>query len=50
VTTGRYRIYRVLKGADASPDLLSLKAQHPGAKVDSDAADYVAERCRLHGG
>jgi hypothetical protein len=45
----RYPIDRVLTGASASPSLLSLQAQHPGAKVDHSSADYQAARQRLLG-
>lgn len=45
----RYPIERVLTGASASPSLLSLQHQHPGAKVDHSSADYRAARQRLLG-
>lgn len=44
---GRFPIVRVLTGASASPRLLSLQAQLPGAKVDASSADYQAARQRL---
>jgi hypothetical protein len=43
----RYPIVRVLTGSAASPSLLSLQVQHPGAKVDHSRADYAAARRRL---
>jgi hypothetical protein len=43
----RYPIVRVLTGSAASPSLLSLQAQHPGAKVDHSRTDYAAALWRL---
>jgi hypothetical protein len=43
----RYPIERVLTGPAASPSLLSLQAQHPGAAVDHSSADYQAALSRL---
>ncbi|MGI8711748.1 MAG: hypothetical protein ACR2NR_00885 [Solirubrobacteraceae bacterium] len=45
----RFPIVRVLTGASASPSLLSLRAQHPGATVDASSADYQAAHQRLLG-
>jgi hypothetical protein len=47
VRIARYPIERVLTGAAASPRLLSLQAQHPGATVDHSSADYQATYLRL---
>ena len=47
VTTTRFPIYRVLRGADATPKLLSLSAQHPDARVDEDGDDFERAMCRL---
>jgi hypothetical protein len=44
----RYPIVRVLTGSAASPKLLSLQAQHPGATVDHSRADYEAALWRMH--
>jgi hypothetical protein len=43
----RYPIARVLTGASASPSLLSLQAQNPGATIDHSSADYQAVLRRL---
>jgi hypothetical protein len=43
----RYPIVRVLTGSAASPNLLSLQAQHPGATVDHSRSDYEAAKRRL---
>ena len=43
----RYPIERVLTGASASPNVLSLQAQHPGATVDHSSAAYQAALWRL---
>jgi hypothetical protein len=43
----RYPIVRVLTGSAASPSLLSLQAQHPGATVDHSRTDYAAALWRL---
>jgi hypothetical protein len=43
----RYPIVRVLTGSAASPGLLSLQAQHPGARVDHSPTDYAAAHHRL---
>jgi hypothetical protein len=43
----RFPIARVLTGSTASPDLLSLQAQHPGATVDHSGTDYNAAMWRL---
>jgi|SRR5579862_777941 len=42
VALGRYPIERLLTGAAASHDLLSLDAQHPGATIDQSPCDYWA--------
>ena len=47
VGIARYPIERVLTGASASPKLLSLQAQHPGATVDHSSAAYHAALWRL---
>jgi hypothetical protein len=39
---GRFPIARLLTGSAASPKLLSLQAQHPGATVDHSRVDYTA--------
>ena len=39
---GRFPIARVLTGSAASPNLLSLQAQHPHARVDHSRTDYKA--------
>jgi hypothetical protein len=39
---GRFPIARVLTGSAASPNLLSLQAQHPHATVDHSRTDYEA--------
>lgn len=44
----RYPIVRVRTGSAASPELLSLQAQHPGATVDHRRADYQAALRRMH--
>ena len=44
----RYPIVRVLTGSAASPNLLSLQAQHPGATVDHSPTDYKAALWRMH--
>jgi hypothetical protein len=38
----RFPIARLLTGSAASPNLLSLQAQHPRATVDHSSADYKA--------
>jgi hypothetical protein len=43
----RYPIARVLTRSAASPSLLSLEAQHPGATVDHSGTDYAAALWRL---
>jgi hypothetical protein len=45
----RFPIVRVLTGSAASPKLLSLQAQHPGATVDHSSTDYAAAKLRLIG-
>jgi hypothetical protein len=45
----RFPIVRVLTGSAASPRLLSLQVQHPGATVDHSSTDYAAARLRLIG-
>ncbi|MGH2888566.1 MAG: hypothetical protein ACRDL8_05155 [Solirubrobacteraceae bacterium] len=45
----RFPIARVLIGSAASPNLLSLQAQHPGAAVDHSATAYAAAKLRLIG-
>ena len=47
VGIARYPIERVLTGASAAPNLLSLQAQHPGARVDHRSTDYEAAQRRL---
>jgi hypothetical protein len=44
----RYPIVRVLTGSAASPSLLSLQAQHPGATVDHSSTDYSTALWRMH--
>jgi len=44
----RYLIVRMLTGSAASPKLLSLQAQHPGATVDHSRTDYAAALSRMH--
>jgi hypothetical protein len=44
----RYPIARVLTGSAASPKLLSLRAQHPGATVDRGSTDYAAALWRMN--
>ena len=44
----RYPIARVLTGSAASPKLLSLRAQHPGATVDRSSTDYAAALWRMN--
>ena len=44
----RYPITRVLTGSAASPKLLSLRAQHPGATVDRSSTDYAAALWRMN--
>jgi hypothetical protein len=43
----RYPIDQVFYGSAASPSLLSLEAQHPGATVDQSPVDYQAALSRL---
>jgi hypothetical protein len=43
-----FRVFEQLSGASAA-GLLSLRAQHPGARVDSDPAAYAAALPRLYG-
>lgn len=43
----RFPIARVLTGSAASPNLVSLKAQHPHATVDHSSTDYAAAMWRL---
>lgn len=45
-TALRFRTYETLE-AGANGDLLSLAAQHPGARVDRDPAHYRAAEARL---
>lgn len=45
----RFPIVRVLAGSAASPKLLSLQAQHPGATIDHSSTDYAKARLRLIG-
>jgi hypothetical protein len=45
----RFPIVRILTGSAASPKLLSLQAQHPGATVDHSSTDYAAAKLRLIG-
>ncbi len=45
----RLPIARVLTGSAASPNLLSLQAQHPHATVDHSSTDYAAAKLRLIG-
>jgi hypothetical protein len=42
VALGRFPIERVLTGAAASQNLVSLDAQHPGATIDKNPCDYWA--------
>jgi hypothetical protein len=42
VALGRYPIERLLTGAAASNELLSLDAQHPGATIDNRPCDFWA--------
>lgn len=44
----RYPFVRVLTGSAASPKLLSLRAQHPGAIVDRSRTDYAAALWRMN--
>ena len=44
----RYPAARVLTGSAASPKLLSLRAQHPGATVDRSSTDYAAAMWRMN--
>ena len=44
----RYPIARVLTGSAASPKLLSLRAQHPGATIDRSPTDYAAALSRMN--
>jgi len=48
VGISRYPIARVLTGSAASPRLLSLQAQHPGATVDHSPTDYSAALRRIN--
>jgi hypothetical protein len=50
VDTMRYTVYRVLKGAAASTQLLSLQHAHPTAKVVVGQKAYVTAQDRLHVG
>ncbi|MFZ1994709.1 MAG: hypothetical protein WAU75_11420, partial [Solirubrobacteraceae bacterium] len=43
----RYPIVRVLTRSAAAPQLLSLRAQHPGATVDHSTTDYAAALRRM---
>jgi len=45
-TALRFRTYETLD-SDASSDLLSLEAQHPGARIDRDPAHFDAAQERL---
>ncbi|MFZ1993594.1 MAG: hypothetical protein WAU75_05745 [Solirubrobacteraceae bacterium] len=45
----RFPIARVLTGSAASPNLVSLQAQHPHATVDHSRTDYAAAKLRLIG-
>jgi len=45
-TALRFRTYETLD-SDASSDLLSLEAQHPGARIDRDPAHFNAAQERL---
>lgn len=47
VGINHYPIVRVLTGPAASPRLLSLQAQHPGATVDRSGADYAMALSRM---
>jgi hypothetical protein len=44
----RYPIARVLTGSAASPKLLSLRAQHPGATVNRSSTGYAAALWRMN--
>jgi hypothetical protein len=45
----RFPIVRVLTGSAASPKLVSLRAQHPGAAIDHSSTDYAKAKLRLLG-
>ena len=45
-TALRFRTYETLD-SDANSDLLSLEAQHPGARIDRDPAHFNAAQERL---
>jgi hypothetical protein len=45
----RFPIARLLTGSAASPNLVSLKAQHPAATVDHSPTDYAKAKLRLIG-
>lgn len=45
--TLKFSGWQYLTGAAADPNVLSLTAQHPGATVDSNAADWNAAASRL---
>jgi len=47
VGINRYAIVRLLTRSAASPALLSLQHQHPGATVDHSATDYAAALSRM---
>jgi hypothetical protein len=47
VGISRYPIERLRTGSAASPNLLSLQAQHPRATVDHSSTDYAAALWRM---
>jgi hypothetical protein len=49
LTTTRFDRYEALRATEATKRLLSLRAQHPGAKVDATEAGYRAALARLGG-
>jgi hypothetical protein len=48
VGISRYPVVRLLTRSAASPNLLSLQAQHPRATVDHSSSDYAAALRRMH--
>ncbi len=46
-TVLRFVVYETLPDSSAARALLDLKAQHPGARVDTDPADYQKASARL---
>ena len=41
-----YRVFERLPASSTEPSLFDLAAQHPGAAVDDDPADYAAAAAR----